>query len=474
MPVVTQAPGVELAADGIHWHMSSQRAVEDLIDSLVQAARSTSDFSSTSPPTLWGWRFNPTFERHYPCCIACNKEATDIHLDSRKHKENNRFHFLFDFPRREALCNTGVKFRETCDSDSPGALITRHWLRAEHPLPVVPPPRHIRNSQEVVELEILSTTGLHNHRGTAKPLNFTARVCFNDGAQTSHKFTFLGSGCHRVAYTLDDKPWVAKMQVIVEGKKNHNKEEWENFCNMSALSSLVPMAHGYAETRVRDKAVSFLFLHRVGFTYQTLLHRLSVTEPTAHSLSLVAVASTTVVTTLIRSSRDGLRPHDWHIGNIGFEDSDTLSLRALKLIDWAGNRMARAPDSLRSRMHASFKQFSGCLSEFKSWGYKGKDATVALRWHSALKSMQQALDDWWAPWATIAPGQAGDALPNDEQVRQLEGILQDVANRDVAQLVQLGESSIVLGEGGLLARRQQSEESPVPATVSYLHDKSSE
>ena len=137
--------------------------------------------------------------------------------------------------------------------------------------------------------------------------------------------------------------------------------------------------------------------------------------------------------------------------------------------------METAPDSVRMRMHGAFKQFFRCLSDFASWGYIGEDKKVALRWDSAMKLIQQALDAWWEPWATITPGQGSDALPNDVNVGQLECILQDVAQRVLSlkpESVQPGESSVVLGEGGLLARRQQSEESPLPATVSYLHDKS--
>ena len=148
---------------------------------------------------------------------------------------------------------------------------------------------------------------------------------------TTHKFTILNPGCHRVAYTTQDLPWVVKMQVL-EGKRNHNKEEWDNFRNMRALSSLVPVTHGYAEAGIWDKDMSFLFLQRVGFTFAELVQRLSVNEPTASSMSLVAVASTTVVSTLVKSSCDGLRPYDWHIGNVACEDDDILSLKALNLI----------------------------------------------------------------------------------------------------------------------------------------------
>ena len=82
VPLVTAAPEVELAIDGVHWCVSSQKAVEKVVHSLVKAALPTSNFHCESPPCLWGWRFNPTFQRHYPACIACNRECTDQHLEA--------------------------------------------------------------------------------------------------------------------------------------------------------------------------------------------------------------------------------------------------------------------------------------------------------------------------------------------------------------------------------------------------------
>jgi hypothetical protein len=103
-------------------------------------------------------------------------------------------------------------------------------------------------------------------------------------------------------------------------------------------------------------------------------------------------------------------------------------------------------------MNTAFQQFSKCLADFSFWGYTGEDATIAQRWHGAMKLMQQALDAWWAPWATRTGGQAGDVLPNDVDVKRLADILQDVAMSSLnAELAQPGGSRIVLGEGARMA-----------------------
>ncbi len=292
------------------------------------------------------------------------------------------------------------------------------WLHAGHTLPVVAPSPHIRNnSPEIVALEIVSATGIVKHRGQEQPTNLTVWVSYqNLPDRIMFNLTLLNVGCHRVAYSVEQTPWVAKMQVRQEGKRNHNLDEWQKFCSMGVLSFLVPKAHGYAEAQVRDTAVSFIFVERVGFTYAEMLTWLSKEEPTTFSLSLVAVASTTVVSTLVKSSLAGLVAHDWHIGNVAFEDVDSVSLTVLKLIDWAGNRMATAPDSLSMRMNTAFQQFSKCLANFSSWGYTGEDATITQRWHGAMKLIQQALDTWWAPWATRTGGEPGDVLPKDVDV----------------------------------------------------------
>ena len=53
VPLVKQAPGIELEADGIHWSVTSRPAVERLIDTLVSEATATDSFRKCKPPMLW-------------------------------------------------------------------------------------------------------------------------------------------------------------------------------------------------------------------------------------------------------------------------------------------------------------------------------------------------------------------------------------------------------------------------------------
>ena len=65
--VVTEAPGVVLADDGIHWRVTSATAVARLIDVMVTNATDTALIQRGAPPNLWHWRYNVTRQRHYPC-----------------------------------------------------------------------------------------------------------------------------------------------------------------------------------------------------------------------------------------------------------------------------------------------------------------------------------------------------------------------------------------------------------------------
>jgi hypothetical protein len=218
-------------------------------------------------------------------------------------------------------------------------------------------------------------------------------------------------------------PWVIKMQVL-GGTRNHNKEEWDQFCSMPALRSVVPpQTHGYAQAPIGDTDVSLLVMDRVDFTFADLVKTMSQYEPSTTSMFMVAVATKEVVWTIVRSSRGGLRAYQWHIENVAFEHDGSVSV---KLMNWADNRVARTHDSLRVRMHTALVQFSGGFSEFASWDYDGKNTNTALVWDGFMNLMHQALNEWISHWASIRPEQEGDALPSDGEMNHLETILLEV------------------------------------------------
>ena len=87
VPLVNQAPGIELQDDGIHWKVSSHEAVLALVDVLIEKSAPTESFKVCPPAPLWQWRFNPTHIRHFPGCKKSGKLASDDHLHSWLHNE---------------------------------------------------------------------------------------------------------------------------------------------------------------------------------------------------------------------------------------------------------------------------------------------------------------------------------------------------------------------------------------------------
>ena len=120
---------------------------------------------------------------------------------------------------------------------------------------------------------------------------------------------------------------------------------------------------------------------------------------------------------LVKLAHAGLKPYDWHVGNVAFEDDDTEpKCKGFKLIDWSGNHTATAPMSLRERMHNAFMQFSDCFKDFKKWGLITPGQIHAHTWHIFMKSLHHTLQDWWWQCASSQTEQNRDALPNDEEM----------------------------------------------------------
>ena len=62
IPVVHQAPGITLAADGIHWCATSGPAIKSLMEVLIQSAVPTITMLARIPPPLWHWVYDATFK----------------------------------------------------------------------------------------------------------------------------------------------------------------------------------------------------------------------------------------------------------------------------------------------------------------------------------------------------------------------------------------------------------------------------
>ena len=284
------------------------------------------------------------------------------------------------FTDRTALCGTHGLFQQICADNSPGAQSSEECLSADQLMQCESMFDPVHQSTEVVGIEIVTATGVFPHRGHTLPTKFTARILCSDGEMTTHNFIVLCAGFHRVAYTTQEMPWVIKMQVL-GGTRNHNKEEWDQFCSMPALRSVVPETHGYAQARIGDTDVSLLVMDRVGFTFADLVKMMSRYEPSTTSMFMVAVATKEVVWTVVRAIRGGLRAYQWHIENVAFKHDGSLSV---KLMNWTDNRVVTTHDCLRARIHTALVQFSGGLHP---GNYAGKNTNAPLVWNGFMNLM---------------------------------------------------------------------------------------
>ena len=87
--VVTDAPGVRISDDGLHWNAASHAAVQDLIEVMAREATPTSAIPLLRPPN-WTFVLHPDSGRYYPYCLGCKAFHNDshTHVQSRRHKEN--------------------------------------------------------------------------------------------------------------------------------------------------------------------------------------------------------------------------------------------------------------------------------------------------------------------------------------------------------------------------------------------------
>jgi hypothetical protein len=121
-----QTHGFELVNDGIHRSVISVEAIESLIEALVES-------DENKKPSLWHWVYNPSVDCYFPTCILCNKLVCDAHLVSKDHKAIAKgSDGVFEFPRREFYCTSGVQF---FPRGNPSQQNSSPTLRYDYPLP---------------------------------------------------------------------------------------------------------------------------------------------------------------------------------------------------------------------------------------------------------------------------------------------------------------------------------------------------
>jgi hypothetical protein len=169
IPLVTEAHGVVLAEDGIHWRITSSDAIEGLIRKFVYTAIETRYFRNGQLPILWYWLYNPLYASHYPTCTMCQKRLSNAHLNSKSHKAKAiGSASVFEFPSRETYCDNGVRFRQL---DNPEQQNISPTLRHDYPMPDSRPRVSmtgllLAESVDVVEME-----------GKPAPNSRVARTC---------------------------------------------------------------------------------------------------------------------------------------------------------------------------------------------------------------------------------------------------------------------------------------------------------
>ena len=111
-------------------------------------------------------------------------------------------------------------------------------------------------------------------------------------------------------------------------------------------------------------------------------------SPGERALRLIAQTSKSVVEMLVNLSNNMPQSHDWHLGNIAFENKstgDSTELRGLRLIDWEGNGMANAQQTERGRMRDAFDAFRTDFMKFEEHGYiNSHDKSVKFIWLSLI------------------------------------------------------------------------------------------
>ena len=434
--LVSEATGVILEPDGIHWNLRSQSAVANLIERMVTAATNPSAFPRLKPPNLWHWRFNSTCQKHYPCCTPCNKDATDWHLNHKIHQHHaNGSLASFDFPDRLRYCADGVKFFIVKGTEA--ALDTTPILPAEHPLPRQP-------SSDKPNLEhAVAFTVEQQGREPLSPKSCISQKCTINLHMTGGEpesgilCSYIAHGQARDAFAVHGMALAFKSQKM--SRENRNKNEWEIYNNTPILRQFLPQVFGYFEQDFPHERLSFLLLAKVSFTFAEMMSRLVEDTPTIFACMTVLRCSERVLNTLVEAARLGIKCHDWHTGNIGFMDEEASHM---KLVDWEGNEVARTSQSYSDRIDKAINSFLRYLPGQHTYlktqvfaelvASKTPEVQINMtHWRIIMTEMSEKLQGWWELWKE---GAKADDLPSSEQLTSLIQTCTQVAVERVVNL----------------------------------------
>ena len=466
IPVVSNAQGIKVGDDGVHWDLNSLPAVLELINRMVQAAADTNSFTHSMNLPLWHWRFNSGFQRHYPCCSICDRDASDQHLDSKTHKHKANGTLLgFDFPDREKHCTLGFKF-----FTAEAVVDTTATLPADQPMRGEPC-RDRPSDNQCTSFTLRQQDSKRLSTKSSISQRCQIDICMDGVVHNNITCVFLGNGQARDGFGATDRPLAFKSQKIVLGIRNRNEQEWEIYHNTPKLRQFLPRVYGYFEQDVNDTRISFLLVDRLSFTFAELTTRIIEHFPSELRIILMLNSCERVLNTLVLAAQAGIKCHDWHTGNIAFMDDDVL---CMKLIDWEGNGMALASESYCERIDKALKRFLHYLpgphkyNELFHVHVSSQSRTVQDNighWRSIMTEMSDTLLGWWNTWKDAA---MKNQLPSSDEMKTLFQRCHSNVLRRVTTLPSQQPQSVSSSSFDNIANTQDSVAPPYPSHIATI------
>ena len=295
MPLVDQAPGVELETNGLHWKMSFQSSVLNSISNLIEISMPTASFAVHPPAPMWHWKYNNG--KHYPVCKKCDNIAFNAHMKSKEHLDRCCGNVAsFAFPGREELCRRGQFFL------GPDGQLQRRepGLPPDINLEVASTANTVESSQpnDVLSFEIVEALSDTFVEKTQLPKKIRIRIIWSDGTETEDIFTHTSSGDTRHVFEAAKHSWMLKLEMPTT-ERNNCKNEWDLYLENDCLRETIPKCYGYAfldgdnvsPIVCREVSIVALLVDEFAFTLDEAYRKMRTLE--------VSRARTTAITQMI-------------------------------------------------------------------------------------------------------------------------------------------------------------------------------
>ena len=419
VPVVTEAPGVLLQEDRIHWRASSTPAVLNLMTVLMQHSAPTVNFTVCPVAALWHWKYFKHDLKHYPTCKACDKRMTDSHLAGYYHRQRCGSSMAgFAIKDRKELSRDGLEF---LGSDNKPTVES---LPPDRPLQVMTAAESEEPSvvNAIMYFEIVESVGLEVAKNTGLAKSMTIRIVWADGSEEEDDFKYLGTGGTRDAYSSSTHSWVLKLEKPMETGRGRNncEEEWNLYMQNDELRKIIPRCEGYAAVRGQNPRIVGLLVEKLAFTMEEVYLKMRMLEATAERASImshVMVRSVQQMSMMAGANLYKLR--DWHVCNIAFNHvSHAQGPVDATLIDWGGHRSAPL-EKPRKRMEGAIVAFIKSLPGPHVWGYDAVSDVSETeqenmgQWKVYMAECAETVRAWWD---TIGAGNPDGHIPTDFEI----------------------------------------------------------